>query len=422
MSHTSILIILLAFLAYGLLSQRLQSTALTGPMLFAALGLLVGPVGANLVPFQITGATIQTLAEITLILVLFSDAATIDFRQLRRDHNLPVRMLLIGMPLTIALIGLTAFVLLGEFTIWEAVLLGAILAPTDAALGQAVITNRLVPVRIRQALNVESGLNDGIALPFVLIFAALASTETSTGVSDGFLRDALIQLAVAPVAGIFVGYSGGRLVSFCYRRGWMSETAEGIIALALAFGAFQLAEALHGNGFISAFVGGLAFGNTLGKRCKFLFEFAESEGQLLILATFMVFGAIMIPIGFANFSASTIIFAILALTVWRIVPVAISLLRTRVTAVTSGFLGWFGPRGLASILFALLIIEESEVHHKEQILVATVITVTLSILFHGFSAAPAARRYGEYAQKMGDCPENKPVSAEPFHENHADQM
>ena len=416
MSHVSILIILLAFLAYGLLSQRLQATVLTGPMLFAGLGLAVGPVGADLVPFQITSSTTHALAEITLILVLFSDAAAIDFRQLRRDHNLPVRMLLIGMPLTIALTGLAAFVLLTEFTIWEAVLLGAILAPTDAALGQAVITNPLVPVRIRQALNVESGLNDGIALPVVVVFAALASIGPTGGAPAGFLGDAAMQLAVAPLAGVFIGYSGGRLVSFCYRKGWMSATAEGIIALALAFSAFELAEAFHGNGFISAFVGGLAFGNTLGKKCKFLFEFAESEGQLLILATFMVFGAIMMPIGLTNFSASTMLFAILALTVLRMAPVAVALLRTGISGVTSGFLGWFGPRGLASILFALLIIEESNAPHKEQILAATIVTVTLSILLHGFSAASAARRYGEYAKTMGTCPENMPVNAEPFPE------
>ncbi len=418
MSHTSILIILLMFLTYGLLSQRLQSTALTGPMLFAGLGLVIGPMGADFFPFQITSSIIQTLAEITLILVLFSDAAAIDFRQLRRDHNLPVRMLLIGMPLTIALTGLAAFVLLTDFTIWEALLLGAILAPTDAALGQAVITNPVVPVRIRQALNVESGLNDGIALPLVLIFAALASTGPSTGAPDNLLSDAVIQLAVAPLTGLFVGYSGGRLVSFCYRKTWMSETAEGIIALALAFGAFQLAEMLNGNGYISAFVGGLAFGNTLGKKCKFLFEFAESEGQLLILSTFMVFGAVMVPIALDNLDASMMIFAILALTVLRMLPVAISLLSKGVSAVTSAYLGWFGPRGLASILFALLIIEESDVPHKEQILAATVITVTLSILLHGLSAASAARRYGAYTRTMGDCPENKPVTQEPFSKQH----
>jgi NhaP-type Na+/H+ or K+/H+ antiporter len=421
MSHSSILVVLLAFLMFGLLSQRLQSTALTGPMLFAGLGLLIGPAGADFMPFSITSSTVHMLAEITLILVLFSDAAAIDFRQLRRDHNLPVRMLLIGMPLTIALTGLTAFVLLTEFTIWEALLLGAILAPTDAALGQAVITNPLVPVRIRQALNVESGLNDGIALPLVLIFAALASAGPDAGAPDGFLSDAAIRLAVAPLTGIFVGYAGGRLVALCYRKAWMSETAEGLIALALAFGAFQLAEALHGNGFISAFVGGLAFGNTLGKKCKFLFEFAESEGQLLILATFMVFGAVMVPIGLDNFAAPTLIFAILALTVLRMLPVSVSLFSKGISALTSAFIGWFGPRGLASILFGLLIVEESNVPHKEKILAATIITVMLSILLHGFSAASAARRYGAYARTMGDCPENMPVSAEPFAQHDARQ-
>lgn len=414
MSHASILIILIAFLAYGLLSQRLQSTALTGPMLFAAFGLVIGPVGADLIPFQISSSTIHTLAEVTLILLLFSDAAAIDFRQLRHDHNLPVRMLLIGMPLTIILTGLAAAVLFTEFTIWEALLIGAILAPTDAALGQAVITNSIVPVRIRQALNVESGLNDGIALPLVLIFAAMASAGPTAGGPGGFLSDAAIQLTVAPLTGLLVGYCGGRLVSTCYQKGWMSETAEGIIALALAFAAFELAEALHGNGFISAFVGGLAFGNTLGKKCAFLFEFAESEGQLLVLSTFMVFGAVMIPIGVDGISAPTMIFGILALTFLRMVPVAISLLSQGISAVTSTFLGWFGPRGLASILFALLIVEESDAPHKEEILAATIITVVLSILVHGLSAASAARRYGAYTEKLGDCPENKPVSAEPF--------
>lgn len=414
MSHTSILIVLLAFLAYGLLSRRLESTILTGPMLFAGFGLVIGPVGADLIPFEITSSTIHTLAEITLILVLFSDAAAIDFWQLRRDHNLPIRMLLIGMPLTIGLTGLAAFMLMPDFTIWEAALLGAILAPTDAALGQAVITNRAVPVRIRQALNVESGLNDGIALPLVLVFAALASPAVDANAPDGFFGDAAIQLAVAPLTGIFVGVAGGKLVGFCYRRAWMSETAEGMIALALAFGAFLLAEALHGNGFIAAFIGGLAFGNTLGKKCKFLFEFAESEGQLLILATFMVFGAIMMPIGLATVSPTIVLFAVLALTILRVAPVSIALVRTGITAMTSVFLGWFGPRGLASILFALLIIEESEVPHKQLILAATIVTVVFSILLHGISAAVAARRYGAYAHAMGDCAENVPVNADPF--------
>lgn len=414
MDHLSILIIVAAFLVYGLISRRLESTVLTGPMLFAGLGLLVSPAGLDLIPIEITDTTMHTLAEITLILVLFSDAATIDLRQLRSDHDLPVRMLLIGLPLTIVLTGLTALLLFTGFSIWEAALLGAILAATDAALGQAVIMNPVVPIRIRQALNVESGLNDGLALPFVLIFAALASVAPVDGPPANFIANAGVQLVVGPLAGAFAGYSGARLVDLCYRRQWMSETAEGIIALALAFGAYQVAVLLNGNGFIAAFVGGLTFGNTLGKQCKFLFEFAESEGQLLILATFMAFGGVMMPIALTAIDIIYVIFAILCLTVLRMAPVWLSLLGKGISPLTSAYLGWFGPRGLASILFALLILEHSDVPHKKEILIATIITVMSSILLHGLSAGPAARRYGEAAAKMGECAENQPVSAEPF--------
>ena len=247
MSHIPILTIALAFLAYGLISRRLEGTVLTGPLLFAGFGWLVGSAALDLVPLETTSAALHILAEITLILVLFTDAANIDLRQLRRDHNIPMRMLAIGMPLSILL---GTFVLLALFPIfspWEAALVATILAPTDAALGQAVVTNRLVPVRIRQALNVESGLNDGIALPFVLIFASLASAmEGSTHVST-WLVFALGQVTLGPLAGIFVGYAGARSVALCHRNKWMSMSAEGLIALALSFSAFALAELIHGD-------------------------------------------------------------------------------------------------------------------------------------------------------------------------------
>jgi NhaP-type Na+/H+ or K+/H+ antiporter len=413
MDHTAILIIAIAFLAYGLVSQRLLPTVLTGPLLFAAFGLLVGSAGLGLIPMHVSNSAIHILAEITLILVLFSDAAKIDLKQLRSDHNLPVRMLVIGMPLTIIAIGLTALVMFSDFSIWEALLLGAILAPTDAALGQAVITNPLVPIRIRQTLNVESGLNDGIAFPFVLIFAALAGIQAGRDPAD-LLTDAIVQLAVAPPVGIFVGYIGGRLVHSCYQTRWMSDSAEGIIALALAFIAYELALVLSGNGFVSAFFAGLAFGNTLGKKCVFLFEFAESEGQLLILTTFMVFGGVMLPFGLAHANIIYLVFAVLSLTVLRMAPVFVSLAGQGISPLTATYLGWFGPRGLASVIFGLLILERADVPHREEIFTAMIITVMLSIVLHGLSAGPAARRYGEAARKMGECAENKPVSAEPF--------
>lgn len=403
-----------AFLAFGLVSRRLDGTLLTGPMLFAAFGLLAGPTGAGLITLQISNQGLHILAEITLVLVLFSDAASIDLRRLRRDHNLPVRMLAIGMPLTIVLGALAALMLFADLSIWEAALLAAILAPTDAALGQAVVANPAVPVRIRLALNVESGLNDGIALSVVLVLAACASASQVSADASYWLSFGLTQITLGPLAGVFVGYVGARLVALCHRAGWLTESAEGIIALALAFGAYALAELVHGNGFVAAFIAGLVFGNTLAFKCKYLYEFAETEGQILILLTFMAFGLVMIPMAIPSIDAAYMLFAFLSLTVVRMLPVSAALMGTGIKPITSLFLGWFGPRGLASVLFALLILERADVAHKEVIFAAIIITIAASILLHGFTAGPFSRWYGLTAQDMGECEENRPVPEEPF--------
>ena len=414
MNVTAILSITLALIAYGLISKKIEGSILTGPILFSVFGLIAGPAAFGLIPLQISNDALHLLAEVTLILVLFSDAASIDLAQLRRDHNLPVRMLLVGMPLSIVLGAMAAVLLFGGFGLWEAALLAAILAPTDAALGQAVVSNRIVPVRIRQALNVESGLNDGIALPFILIFGALASAVHAETDAVEWLTFGAKQIVFGPLAGIALGYVGAKFVSLCYRTQWMSESAEGMIALGMAFGAFALAEVVHGNGFIAAFVGGLTFGNTLHKKCKYLYEFAESEGQILILLTFMAFGAAMVPQAMSGFTMIHIVFGLLALTVFRMLPIHLSLIGTGIKPVTSAFLGWFGPRGLASILFVLLILEEAELENENKIFAVVIITVALSVVLHGISAGPAARWYGSLSQQMGECEENKPVSDEPF--------
>ncbi len=414
MDVTGILAITLALIAFGLISRKIEGSILTGPILFSVFGLIAGPAAFGLIPLQISNEGLHLLAEVTLILVLFSDAANIDLAQLRRDHNLPVRMLLIGMPLTIALGAMVAFLFFDGLGPWEAALLAAILAPTDAALGQAVVSNRLVPVRIRQALNVESGLNDGVALPFILLFAAFASAMHAETNAAEWLVFGAKQVVFGPLAGIAIGYVGAKLVSSCYRRQWMSESAEGMIALGLAFGAFALAEVVHGNGFIAAFVGGLTFGNTLKQKCQFLYEFAESEGQILILLTFTAFGAAMIPQAMGAVTIMHIAFGILVLTVLRMLPIQLSLIGTGIKPVTSTFLGWFGPRGLASILFVLLILEEAELANESTLFAAVIITVTLSVVLHGITAGPAARWYGSMSQQMGECEENRPVSDEPF--------
>lgn len=411
---TATLAITLALVAFGLVSRKLEGSVLTGPMLFSAFGFVVGPAILGIVPLQISNEAVHLLAEVTLILVLFSDAANIDLSQLRRDHNLPVRMLVIGMPLTIALGMLAAMLLFDGFTLWEAALLAAILVPTDAALGQAVVSNRLVPVRIRQALNVESGLNDGIALPFVLIFAACASAMHGDTNAGEWIAFGIKQVVLGPIAGIAIGYVGARLVATCYSRQWMSETAEGMIALGIAFGAFALAEVVHGNGFIAAFAAGLTFGNTLQQKCRFLYEFAESEGQILVLLTFTVFGAAMLPQALNDVTLVYVIYAIATLTVLRMLPVRLSLIGTGVKPVTSAFLGWFGPRGLASVLFVLLILEDMGLDRESPIFSVVMLTVGMSVVLHGVTAGPAARRYGMLSQRMGECEENRPVSDEPF--------
>ncbi len=417
MEPLTLAILMLALVGFGLVTRRLEGSPLTGPLLFTFIGFVLSSVVSGVVSLPITHDGLHLLAEITLVLVLFSDAANIDLRQLRRDHNIPVRMLLVGMPLTMFFGALAALWLFPAFSIWEAALLAAILTPTDAALGQAVVSNEVVPVRIRQALNVESGLNDGVALPFVLFFAVLAGAGATSGSATAwstFATFALMQVVLGPLMGVGVGCLGAFLVARSYAKDWLAESAEGMIAVGLAFSAFGLAELIGGNGFIAAFAAGIAFGNTLQKKCKFLYEFAESEGQILILLTFLMFGSTMMPHAVEQASWGTVLFGFLALTVIRMLPVQLSLVATRLRAPTVAFLGWFGPRGLASILFVLLIAEEYEIGQYERILTVVVVTVVLSIVLHGVTAGSAAVRYGQLTQRMGECEENRPVSDEPF--------
>ena len=418
MDLLSIAIITAGLVLYSLVSGRLRGTFITAPLVFTLFGLAAGEGGFNLARINVGHSAIHIVAELTLVLVLFTDAARIDFTRLRRDHNLPVRMLLIGLPLAIALGTLLAVQFFPSFLFWEAALLAALLAPTDAALGQAVVSAKAVPVRIRQAINVESGLNDGIALPAVLLFAALASAESASSGASDWIRFGIMQLTLGPLTGIAVGYLGARLLDGAAERGWVSESFQGIGILSLAVFTYVAAELIGGNGFIAAFIGGLVFGNTIRHPCTFLFEFMETEGQLLMLITFLVFGAALLPEGLEHAEPVFFLYAILSLTVIRMIPIALSLLGTGLRVPSQLFLGWFGPRGLASILFVLLILEESELPHREALLSITVITVALSILLHGISAAPFAKIYGALAARMGECEENQPVVELPLREGY----
>jgi len=401
-------------LAYALVSNRLEGTLLTAPLLFVSFGFLAGPDGLELLSIEVEHSAIHVIAELTLILILFTDAARIDLKRVRQDHNLPSRMLLIGLPLVIAAGTFTAVALFPAFSIWEAALLAALLAPTDAALGQAVLSAKIVPLRIRQAINIESGLNDGIALPAVLLFAAMAGVAQASNDAGGWLQFGLMQVTLGPLVGAVIGYAGARLIDRAVERAWATTAFQGIGILSLSILAYVLAEMIGGNGFISAFVAGIVFGNFIQHPCTYLFEFMESEGQLLMLITFLVFGAALLPEGLAHIDARIVAYALLSLTVIRMLPIALALLGSGIRLPTYLFLGWFGPRGLASILFVLLILEEVEIPHHAEILSITVITVALSVLLHGISAAPLANLYGRLAGRMGECEEGKPVSDMPL--------
>ncbi|MEO1161985.1 MAG: sodium:proton antiporter, partial [Pseudomonadota bacterium] len=349
-------------------------------------------------------------AEIALILLLFLDASQIDLKVLRRDHGWPIRMLLTGLPLSVLIGSVFAWLLLPGWPVAAVVLMAALLAPTDAALGQAVVSNTIVPERVRRTLTVESGLNDGLALPLVLLFASLLSAEVS---QDGtyWLVFAAAQLILGPLAGIVMGWLGGRVLLWSKARDYTSEVYEGVGAIALAIATYLLANQIGGNGFIAAFVGGLTFGNVVKGQCKFIYEFTESEGQLLSWGAFFLLGLVLVPTAVTHLNAAGLAVILTSLFIVRPLAVWISLAGTDTSATTRLFLGWFGPRGLATALFALLVVGELEPTLGEEVVNVAVNAVWISAVLHGLTAAPGAKWYASLVRRMGPCAETEPVDA-----------
>ena len=392
-------IIAAVVIAYGLVSRRLDRTVITAPMVFVAAGILLGPDVLDLVGLDLTTGAGLVVAEVTLVIVLFSDAARIDLRVLRENESLPARLLGIGMPLTIGLGVLAGGLLLTEIEFWEAAIVAAVLAPTDAALGQAVVSSDLVPRRIRQGLNIESGLNDGLSVPFLFLFVGLAVEEMDPGAAE-WLTFAAEQIGLGALAGLALGGLGGWLVKVATERGLMTGTFQQLTVLALAVAAWALANEIDGNGFIAAFVGGLATGRITPVCGERILDFTEDEGQLLTSVVFFIFGVGAIPFLDAV-TWEIVVFAILSLTVVRMLPVAVSVAGTGLQPASVAFLGWFGPRGLASIILALVVVEEEpELAGLDIVLAAMTVTVLASVVAHGVTARPLVRAYSRRARTM----------------------
>jgi sodium/hydrogen antiporter len=400
-------VVALLIALYGAVAVRLGRAWITMPMVFVAAGVLLGPAGTGLLPLTPEAEGVTRLTELTLVLVLFADAATLRLRELRADAGLPVRLLGIGLPLTVALGAALALGLAPGLGLPAAALLGAILAPTDAALGLAVFSDPRVPARVRRALNVESGLNDGIAAPLVALGIALtvAAAGPATGgppaPGGGWLAAALREIALGLLVGVAAGWGGGRLLGATARRGWTVAPSEQLAILGLALCAYLGALALHGNGFVAAFAGGLAFGAASGARFGEATEFAENAGTLLSMAVWIVFGAVMAGPALRHpGDGGPVAYAVLSLTLARLLPVALALLGTGLRPDTVALMGWFGPRGLASVVFTLLAyLSLTETGQPADLLVAIATwTILLSVLLHGLTAQPVAARY---ARRLG---------------------
>lgn len=396
MSEYQILAVIAAFVfLYSLVASRLERTPINGALVYVVCGMICGPLVLNLVDLNIEGEGIKMLAELTLAVVLFSDSANANLTVLRRVEQLPIRLLLIGLPLTIALGFGVGYLLFDGMSLFAIALLATMLAPTDAALGKAVVTNKEVPDSIREPLNVESGLNDGICVPVLLIFLTLATESmSSNGTLSMVIHYPLKAIGIGVLVGFVFAVSGSQLLKTCSQRQWLAGTWMQVPIIALALLCFGTAQLLEGSGFIAAFVGGLIFGGMTHEHKEEVLQSAEGTGDTLSLLTWFAFGAVTVGPQMEHLTWQVIVYAILSLTVVRMLPVFLSVMGTKLKTDTKLFIGWFGPRGLASIVFIVIVIDKN-LPENETLVAAVTWTVVLSIVLHGLTANPLSKIYSQ---------------------------
>lgn len=386
-----------ALFAYAIVSKRLTTTPISGPMVFVGLG-VAGYAFGVLDPTQVEGSGVGEILELTLALLLFTDATKIHVRSWEADMDLPTRLLTIGMPLTIVLGTVGAALVFPAIGLLSAGLIATILAPTDAALGKAVVTNPSVPSRIREALGIESGLNDGIALPIVLFLITLGEAEEGRTLWGLFAEG----VGFGVLVGLGLGAGAALVLEYAIRRSWIAPAWVRISLVAVAFLTFLVADAMGGSGFIAAYVGGNVFGRLVEPVDHSAGALGDDLGTILTMISFLIFGAFILGPNQAAFTGQTVLYAVLSLTVIRMIPVAISMIGREFRPPTVLYLGWFGPRGLASIIFAGLLVEQAGLAGSEVVVAAVIVTVTLSVVLHGATAPWGASRYAAWiaAQEM----------------------
>ncbi len=403
-------LLLTVFFLYSLVSRRLEKTILTAPIFFTTVGMLMLPALPSMLKVGITAPVFLRLAEVGLVLLLFTDASRTDAAVLRRIGNLPARLLSVGMLLTIVAGAIAAKLFFPSLSIWEAGILGAILAPTDAGLGQIIVNSPRVPAPVRQALNVEAGLNDGLSVPFMLFFITLAAAKSEGGAAS-LMQYIVEQLGFGVVIGAAIGLVGGGLLGVARRRQWVAESFLQIGVVVLPLLCLVLSEMAGASMFIASFVAGFTVQVGFKDAAKHSVEFAEDWGQLLNLTVFLLFG-ILVARDWPQFGAPFWLYAVTSLTLVRMLPVWIALIGTRLSPASVLFMGWFGPRGLASIVLGLVYLEqELDLPGESTLRLAVMVTVLLSIFAHGISAIPGIGWYTRALASLdGSAPERQDIT------------
>ena len=376
---------------YSLVSNKVERLSLSGPIVFVAAGVLLGPYGLNWFSPASGSFNGKALIDITLALFLFVDAASANLDVLRKNWRIPGRMLLLGLPLNICLGSFAALWLFPSLSLYEAAMLGAMLAATDAALGKAVVTNPFVPQHLREGLSAESGLNDGLCVPFILLFIALEQGSAVLG--EGFGLELLLEeLGIGFAVGAGIAFVAAKAILRVRELGWLGHVWQRMSVPALAVLVFAIAQSLHGSGYIAAFVGGLCFRVAMREDVHSLIVSAESVGEVMAMLAWVLFGLMLVPLAMPHIGGPEVLYAVLSLTVIRVLPILLSLQGTRERLQSKLFLAWFGPRGLASLAFATLVWAE-QIPEAGTLVSVTVLTVAISLVVHGVTAAPFARRF-----------------------------
>ncbi len=379
-------------LLYGIFAKKIEQTPISGPIIFLVVGLIIGPMGLDLLGQGFDISSYKLLAELALALVLFTDASKTDFSTLRSNIALPTRLLLIGLPLTIILGYVTGKFFFPELTWIELALLASVLAPTDAALGEPVVNNKSVPAKIRSSLNVESGLNDGIVVPIVFLLLAMYSAQNSEVSNADAITLFIEEIGIGIVVGAVIAYGASKLIILSLKRQWLEESWRPMLIIAIAISCFTLAQGIHGSGFIAAYIGGLVFGKVASTQKIQFINAAEGTGKILTYLVWVIFGAVIITKYFSYFSWEIIIYSLLSLTVIRMLPVLLSLIKSGLSFKESLFIAWFGPRGLASIVFVIIVMDVN-IEHENTFVLTAVCTIFFSVIAHGFTASPMANRF-----------------------------